>query len=123
MRDLGSSGKAHWSPRAGFVKCEAFVGGASAADMLFRQEAKWAAADDFGDRLERRGRRQTLRHDGGDVGSWSRQGLRQMRKRPLQTEPHGAIVGRRQLLGCGHQRIGEADASGKAADAGDDVAC
>jgi hypothetical protein len=44
-----------------------------------------------------------------------------MRKRPLQAKPHGAIVGRRQLLGRGHQRIGKADASGKAADAGDDV--
>jgi hypothetical protein len=45
-----------------------------------------------------------------------------MRKRPFQTEPHGAIVGRRQFLGCGHQRVGEAAARGKAADAGDDVA-
>jgi hypothetical protein len=31
-----------------------------------------------------------------------------MRKRPLQTEPHGAIVRRRQLLSRGHERIGKA---------------
>src|SRR6266404_1814975 len=46
-----------------------------------------------------------------------------MWKRPLQTESHSAIVGRRQFLGCGHQRIGKAHARGKAADTGDYVAC
>jgi len=45
-----------------------------------------------------------------------------MRKRPLQAEPHGSIVGCRQFLGCRHQRISEADARGKTANAGDDVA-
>ena len=32
------------------------------------------------------------------------------------------VVGRRQFLGCSHQRIGEANTFGKAADAGDDIA-
>jgi hypothetical protein len=45
-----------------------------------------------------------------------------MWKRPLQTEPQGAIVTCRQFLGRGHQRVGEGYARGKAVDAGDHVA-
>jgi len=46
-----------------------------------------------------------------------------MRKRPLQTKSDVLLVGGRQLLGCGHQRVGEGNTCGKASDAGDDVAC
>src|SRR6516165_3153783 len=80
------------------------------------------AADDLANLLERRGRREPLRHDGGDDASRPGEGFRQMRKWPFQTEPHGAVVGGRQLLGRGHQRIGQVDARGKAADAGDNIA-
>src|ERR1700738_4451382 len=45
-----------------------------------------------------------------------------MRKRSFQTELHGAIVRRRELFGCGHQRRGKADTRGKTADASDDIA-
>jgi hypothetical protein len=123
MRDLGSSRKPDSSTGAGSVKREALVGGTGAADMLFRQKAIGAAADDLGNRLEGRGRRQALRHDGGHVSPGSGKGLRQMRKGALQTEPHRPIVGRRQFVGCGYQRTGKTDARCKTADAGDDVAC
>ena len=46
-----------------------------------------------------------------------------MRKRSLQAEPQGAVVRCRQLLGRRHQRICEGNASGKAADAGNDITC
>jgi hypothetical protein len=46
-----------------------------------------------------------------------------MRKRPLQAEPYGAVVGRRQFLGRRHRRVGERDPHGKPTDAGNDVAC
>ena len=50
------------------------------------------------------------------------QGFRQMRKWPFQTEPHGAVVQRRQLPSGRHKRIGQIDARGKAPDAGDGIA-
>src|ERR1700731_2719225 len=46
-----------------------------------------------------------------------------MRKWPLQLESHGAVIGRRQLVGRCHQRPREAEALSEAADAGDDIAC
>jgi hypothetical protein len=95
MRNLRPRGEAQGSARARLVQREAFVGGAGATEMLLGQEAIGAAADDFGDRLERRVSRQTLRHDRGDVASRSGQSLGQVRKRTLQMEPYGAIVGRR----------------------------
>jgi hypothetical protein len=91
--------------------------------VLVRQKAVGAAAHDLSDRLEGGCGRNTLWHDGGHVGSRSCQSLRQMRKWPLQLESHGAVIRRRQLFGSGHQRTGEADAQGKAVDAGDDIAC
>ena len=45
-----------------------------------------------------------------------------MREWALQAKPHGAVVGRRQLVGRVHQRRREDDARREAADAGDDVA-
>ena len=122
MRDLRSSGKTQRTVRARLVKREALIGCVGAADMLFGQEAVGAAADNFGDGLERRCRRQPFWHYGGDIISGSRHGLRQMRKRPFEAEPHSAIVGRRQLFGYGHQGFGKADALCEAADAGDGVA-
>src|SRR6516164_7503336 len=79
MRNLRPGGKAHRSPRAGLIKRKAFVGGAGAGDMLFRQETIGPAADDLANRLERRGRREPLRHDGGDDASRPGEGFRQMR--------------------------------------------
>jgi len=79
------------------------------------EEAVGAAADDLGDRLERRSRRQTLRHNGRYSGAWPRQGLREMRKRALQAEPYRVIVGCGELVGCSHQRTGKVDPRGKTA--------
>ena len=76
MRDLGPGSEAQGSGHAWLVKREALVDGAGTADMLIDKEAIGAAADDFGDRRERRCRCQTLRHDGRHVTSWSCQSLR-----------------------------------------------
>src|SRR5690348_622545 len=54
--------------------------GASAADMLVLEEAIGAAADDLGNRLERRLCRQTLRHDSRYVAARPCEGLGQMRE-------------------------------------------
>src|SRR6516225_11272641 len=97
MRNLRPGGEAHRSPRARLVKRKAFIGGAGAGDVLLWQKAIGAAANDLVDWLERRGHRQSLGHYGGDDASRAGQGLRQMRKRPRQTEPHGAVVEGRQL--------------------------
>src|SRR5205823_4475188 len=63
------------------------------------------------------------RRSAADAENGSRQRLRQVREGPLQAKPHGAVVGRRHLIGRIHQRIGEDDARRKASDAGDDVPC
>src|ERR1700686_4407673 len=122
MRDLGSSRKPSSPTRAGSVKREARVGSVGPADMFIRQKAIGAAADDLRDRLERRSRRQPLRHDRGNIGPRPGEGLRQMAKGTPQTELDGAIVGCRQVVGCGHQCTSETDAWSKSTNAGDDVA-
>src|ERR1700736_6163261 len=52
MCDLGSGSETDGSRCARLVKRESFVGGAGATDMLLRQKAIRAAADDFSNRLE-----------------------------------------------------------------------
>jgi hypothetical protein len=61
--------------------------------MFLRQKPIRTAANDFTDRLVRRFRRQTLRHDRGHSTPGSGQGFREMGKGPLQPEPNGAVVG------------------------------
>ena len=90
--------------------------------MLDLQETVGPAADDFGDRLERRFRRQTGRHDCRHVAAGPGERLRQVRERPLQAEAHGAVVLCRQLVGRVHQHVCEDHARRGAADAGDNVA-
>ena len=89
--------------------------------MLVLQETIGATADDFGDRLERRLRRQPLRHDHRYVAARAGESLGQMRERPLQAKPHRAVVRRRQLVGRVHQRVRKDDARRETADAGDNV--
>jgi hypothetical protein len=89
--------------------------------MLVFQKAVGAAADDLGDRLERRLRRQTFRHDRRYIAAGPGESLRQVWEWPLQAKPHGAVVGRRQFVGRLHQRVGENDPWREAADAGDNV--
>src|SRR5258708_36930274 len=109
MRDLGSSRKANSASGAGPVKREALVGSAGSADMLFRQKAIGAAADDFCDRLEWGDRRQPLRHDGGPARFRSLEGPRRVWKGALPTEPHPGIGGTPQFVGSCPQRTIQTD--------------
>ena len=98
MRHLGPRGEAA-SPgrplsRAWPVLGETLKHDAGAADMFVLQVAERAAADDLGDRFERRLGGQPLRHDRRHIAAGSGQRLRQMRERPLQAEAHRAVVGR-----------------------------
>src|ERR1700730_10312529 len=121
MRHLRPGGEPDPATRPRLILRKSLAERAGAAEMLVLEEAVGAAADDFSDRLVRRLRRQTLRHDRRYVATGPGEGLRQVREWSLQAKPHGAVVGRRQLVGRIHQRVGEDDARRKAADAGDNV--
>jgi hypothetical protein len=122
MRHLRAGGEPDRAARPRLILRKSLEDCARAADMLVLEEAIGAAADDLGDRLERRLRREALRHDRRYVAAGAGERLRQVGERPFQAEPHGAVVWRRQLVGRVHQRVGEDDTWREAADAGDHVA-
>src|SRR5207245_489476 len=93
----------------------------NAANMLILKKTVRAAADNFGDRLERRLRRQTLWHNRRYVAAGPGEGLRQVRKQPLQTKPHNAVVGREQLVGRVHQRVDENYTQHETTNAGNNI--
>src|SRR5437773_11168499 len=101
MRDLRASGEPQFSGAAWLIEIEARIGGTGTADMLFGKEAVGTAADDFRDGLERGLARNPLRHDGRNSRTRSRQRLGQVRKRALEAEPNGPVLGGRQFIGRG----------------------
>src|ERR1700720_310127 len=99
MRHLRAGGEPHRAPGPRLILGKSLEDGASAADMLVLQKAVGAAADDLGDRLERRLRRQTFRHDRRYIAAGPGESLRQVWEWPLQAKPHGAVVGGRHFRG------------------------
>ena len=83
MRHLRPGGKPDRPSRPRLILGKPLEDRAGAADMLVLDEAVGAAADDFGDRLERRLHRQTLRHDRRHVTAGPGKSLRQVREWPL----------------------------------------
>src|SRR5260370_7276180 len=98
MRHLRTGGEADRAACPRLILGKSLEDCTGAADMLVFQKAVGAAADDLGDRLERRLRRQTSRHDRRYIAAGPGGGLPQVWEWPLHAKPHGARVGLRQLV-------------------------
>ena len=108
------------SPR--FVFVEAPIDVHRAGHAFVGDEAERSAADHIGDLLERIAVGQALGHHHRRGGGRFAQRMGQQRKRLVQPEPDGAVIGRGKFVRGRHQRAAEGVAFGPAANAGDAVA-
>ena len=98
MGDFGAGGPVWRAAFAGAVFVEAGIDVAGALEPFIGEVAIGAAADDFGDLLERIGVGQSLRHHRGHGGADFAQRIRQQREGAAQAELDGAVVGRGEFV-------------------------
>ena len=122
MNDLGTGGPVGLAVLTGLIAIETGVHVARALHALVRHEAERTAAHDLGQRLERILARQPLRHHERRLDRGLAERRRQQRERPAQPKTDGAVVRRRQFVGCGHQLGAEPVAGRPSANARDAIA-